>query len=373
MQLSPDQTILLKVTNDDLTGGTFNFPPSISRIGNRAFYDCSRLTSITIPQGVTWIGDMAFYGCDSLTSITLPQGVTWIGDDAFHSCSSLTSITLPQGVTRIGDKAFYGCDSLTSITLPQGVTRIGYKAFYCCRSLTSITLPQGVTSIGDAFCNYSSSIKIICPDDDYERLSQLLPMELRSNLICSSYNQVLEEELRELSRNSRLLTLQGSRFNVDILTHHLAEEYKGAFYTNDYYEISKRVRNLPVPSGTYSEAQSSVYRDSVRNLIHHELKSVNANACIEALKKYVTSAESQIPETYRQPNLFPSQRPENKRIIERLKTVENLIARLKEEKELTLSQEEAQLTQGQVFDILKRFEVLTQVSPEPPISTSLGN
>ena len=55
------------------------------------------------------IGDWAFFGCSRLTSITLPSGVTEIGEDAFWGCSGLTSITLPSGVTKIGNSAFSGC------------------------------------------------------------------------------------------------------------------------------------------------------------------------------------------------------------------------------------------------------------------------
>ena len=35
----------------------------VSSIGYRAFYDCTGLTSITIPNSVTEIGWSAFYGC----------------------------------------------------------------------------------------------------------------------------------------------------------------------------------------------------------------------------------------------------------------------------------------------------------------------
>ena len=50
----------------------------IERIGDYAFYDCSGLTSITIPNSVTSISGYAFYGCSGLTSVTIPNSVTTV-------------------------------------------------------------------------------------------------------------------------------------------------------------------------------------------------------------------------------------------------------------------------------------------------------
>ena len=121
----------------------------VTEIGCYAFYDCTGLTSVTIPSSVTFIRSEAFYRCRSLTSITIPEGVTEIGDYAFYGCSGLTSIAIPEGVTEIGDYAFYGCSKLTSVIIPNGVTKISDYVFSKCSSLVSITIPEGVTEIGD--------------------------------------------------------------------------------------------------------------------------------------------------------------------------------------------------------------------------------
>ena len=136
---------------------------SVTSIGEWAFYDCSSLTTITIPEGVTSIGSCAFGGCSSLTTITIPEGVTSIGEYAFWECISLTSITLPEGVTSIENGAFWGCSSLTAVHISniEAWCKITFEShdsnplsyahnlYLNGELVTNLVIPESVTSIGN--------------------------------------------------------------------------------------------------------------------------------------------------------------------------------------------------------------------------------
>ena len=144
------------------TSGVITIPSSlggypVTSIGSRAFYNCSSLTSVTIPEGVTSIGDGAFRGCSSLTSVTIPSSVTSIGPFAFAVCRGLTSVTIPEGVTSIGDGVFNSCWGLTSVTIPLSVTTIGDYAFSGCSGLTSVHIADLATWCKIAFESSSSN------------------------------------------------------------------------------------------------------------------------------------------------------------------------------------------------------------------------
>ena len=87
----------------------------ITAIDDKCFYECSGLTSITIPLSVTSLGDWCFGYCSGLTSITIPSSVTKLELECFAFCSSLTSITILSSVTSLGYRCFDGCTNLESI------------------------------------------------------------------------------------------------------------------------------------------------------------------------------------------------------------------------------------------------------------------
>ena len=110
----------------------------VTSIGDRAFRDCSVLTSVTIPSSVTSIGEDAFRNCVALTTVVMGDGVKTIGKWAFGSCSSLSKIVIPDGVVSISEGAFWNCTSLVSVVIPASVTAISAYAFSYCSALKSI-------------------------------------------------------------------------------------------------------------------------------------------------------------------------------------------------------------------------------------------
>ena len=134
---------------------SITIPNSVTSIENSAFYGCSGLTSVTISSNAiasknyTMRSNMSSIFGNQVKEYILDKGVKKIGNLLFYNCSNLTSVTIPNSVTSIGNFAFEGCSGLTSVTIPESVTSIGYGAFFGCSGLTSVIIPKSVTSIGD--------------------------------------------------------------------------------------------------------------------------------------------------------------------------------------------------------------------------------
>ena len=143
----------------------------VTSIGDSAFAECGRLTSVIIPESVTSIGMYAFDHC-GLISITIPDHVISIGESAFADCWKLTSVTLPEGITRIEKDTFFDCHSLTSVVIPESVTSIRSGAFSCCDSLKSVTIPKGVTSIGSGVFEYCESLTNVTIPENVTRIGE---------------------------------------------------------------------------------------------------------------------------------------------------------------------------------------------------------
>ena len=189
---------------ETVTSGDVTY--TVTSIGDHAFTNCQKLTSVTIPNTVTSIGRYAFSRCEVLPEIDIPNSVITIGDYAFSDCSGvdtesqpgttiytgLTTVNIGSGVVSIGNGVFDDCTILTAInvsnnnlnfssqdgvlfskykkvlitypcgkegndgfyTIPTSVTTIKAHAFEDCAKLTGVSIPLSVTDIEDyAFDN----------------------------------------------------------------------------------------------------------------------------------------------------------------------------------------------------------------------------
>ena len=110
-------------------------PADLATVGNRAFFNCSKLENITMPD-VASLGKEAFYGCSNLKEVNMPK-VAYLPQNTFNGCSALNTANI-LSCSVIADSAFKDCAALQSIQIhPERIELIGNKAFWGCSSLTS--------------------------------------------------------------------------------------------------------------------------------------------------------------------------------------------------------------------------------------------
>ena len=193
----------------------------ITSIGERAFENNIRLSSVTIPDCITEIADNAFFGCTGLTNIVIPNSVTSMGSHIFRNCYALTvyceEASMPNGwninwnngdcpvvwdcnnndiandgniyyVAENGVRYAFAGDVATIIrqssvlngdlAIPKQITYKGEQysvdsiddyAFQNCNQLTGIEIPNSVIRIGRAaFANGNGLKSMTIPFVEFE-------------------------------------------------------------------------------------------------------------------------------------------------------------------------------------------------------------
>lgn len=105
--------------------------------GISQFENNKQLTSITFEGTVSKLGLKAFNQCSSLTSVDLSNVLSfWDVEDGyggggqFSQCTNLSSVILNSNITKLPPQMFSYIDANLTITIPASVTSIGDKCFY---------------------------------------------------------------------------------------------------------------------------------------------------------------------------------------------------------------------------------------------------
>ena len=83
---------------------------SVTSIGGAAFWNCSGLTSVTIPNSVTSIGDQAFQNCSGLTSVYISDIAAWC------------NISFGDNPLRYAHRLYLGEEEIKDLIIPNSVT-----------------------------------------------------------------------------------------------------------------------------------------------------------------------------------------------------------------------------------------------------------
>ena len=112
------------------------FPDTVTRIGKKAFMNCTALKEVTVSSQLRTMEEWAFFRCSSLTRAELPEGLTDLCGMAFGRCTELQYVFIPKTVTNspqsyeqiginvVNGGPFYQCASLTAIELGEGIDQI---------------------------------------------------------------------------------------------------------------------------------------------------------------------------------------------------------------------------------------------------------
>ena len=124
------------------TETSITIPDGVVKIGVDAFHN-SPVTSVVLSDSVTVIESGAFRN-SSLERIQMTENLKEIGEAAFEQCKKLTSISIPNSVAELGRAAFSRCYNLKNIRLSNSLKCLRTDTFNRCDNLSNLTIPESV-------------------------------------------------------------------------------------------------------------------------------------------------------------------------------------------------------------------------------------
>ena len=148
----------------------------VMALAEKAFYQNTTLTSVTIESGITEIPDQAFMACVSLETLVIGDGIKKIGESAFEGCSKLEEVTIPESVEEMSKSVFKDCVNLETIIIGDGIKKIGESAFEGCSKLEEMTIPESVEEMGKLVFKDCESLETVVLEGDVKEIEETLFM-----------------------------------------------------------------------------------------------------------------------------------------------------------------------------------------------------
>ena len=147
----------------NITSVDFSGAP-ITALPERAFENCTTVTSVVLPEGLKSVGYWAFKGASSLSNMNIPRGIERLEDSAFWGPTFSGNIVL-DNLEYMGPHAFRGTQ-IRSLVIKGTLTSLNTDAaFYGCTQLEYMVLPDTVTTSGNnTFTNCNKLKYIVCSD-----------------------------------------------------------------------------------------------------------------------------------------------------------------------------------------------------------------
>ena len=142
---------------------TFPTNSKLKTISRNAFYTCSQIESIdlSVCNQLISIGEEAFKECSKLSSVKFPSSLEIIDAFAFQKCS-LSTVTLPKSMTTLGNSAFRANYKLTEVIFESDIKLEKIDRYvFTYTSLKRFDLPRSVNSITAVAFEWISAMKEI--------------------------------------------------------------------------------------------------------------------------------------------------------------------------------------------------------------------
>ena len=114
---------------------------------------------------------------DKIVSVDIEEGITSIGAAFFYQCTKLTSVSMPSTLKLINYEAFRGCTSLETITIGPNVEKIMGRWATVCEKFRYINVDPANThfvSVGGVL--YTSDLKVlVCFPEALNTIEYVIP------------------------------------------------------------------------------------------------------------------------------------------------------------------------------------------------------